>query len=223
MQIGQIVYNVEDYVGHGGLVSSSAINPFTSDYIVEDQSENNLDEGTRRKINIYEDILNQCGIKEVKKLGIQAPPGTKFQIDPDYSSNPIYLIVGRTGIYELDLTDESSNSLKYLSFIRPQNYVLDESDSFARVSEGITKMNESKNKFDKEIKQLQDFYGTISADTDTGKTFWKEYDRLYQDYCIEHENARALYLQGVNGVYHRGSEGDLQNIIIDFYYELKEA
>lgn len=228
-QIGQIIYNVEDYIGHGGLISSNAINPFTNGYVMEDSSGeivNVLNNEKANKIDIYSNILEQCKIKNIKKLGIQAPPGTKFLISSpqeDLSKNGVYLIVGRTGIYELDLSGQGANILSYLSFLRPQNYVLDETESFTRAQSGVTKMNESKKKFDTSVNEIYQLYGGAAADTEVGKTYWKEYDRLYQDFCIEYEEARAIYLQGVNGVYRKGSEGDLQNIIIDFYYEPTES
>lgn len=50
------------------------------------------------------------GYMPIKQLGIQAPPGTKF-----YLNNSKYpIIVGTTGIYELDLdANVEINSLKF--------------------------------------------------------------------------------------------------------------
>lgn len=53
--------------------------------------------------------------KNVVKLGIQAPPGTHFWVnsDPDYNADTS-VIVGLTGIYEIDLTNLSYiTSLKF--------------------------------------------------------------------------------------------------------------
>ena len=221
-KIGQIIYNVEDYAGYGGLSSSSANNPLTSGYIVEKENESN--EITSQKINIYENILEQCHISKILKLGIQAPPGTKFLLNSSEINtdiNALTLIVGRTGIYELDLSGQGDgNNLTYLKFLRPQYFVLDEADSFKRSQEGITNMNKAKRKFDEEVNKLNSLYGSAATETDTNNEYWKDYDFLFQTYCDEYEGARALYLQGINGIYRKGSEGDLQNVIIDFYYEI---
>ena len=76
------------------------------------------------RIDIYSNVLAQY--KNVKKIGIQAPPGTKFTfavgLDDKQVSSDRIIMVGRTGIYELN-DDIVISSLK---FIKPQEYVLNE-------------------------------------------------------------------------------------------------
>ena len=47
------------------------------------------------------DLLKDYG--PITKLGIQAPPGTKF-----YTSNNLGIIIDHTGIYEIDLRDTTT-------------------------------------------------------------------------------------------------------------------
>lgn len=64
-----------------------------------DNSENNYPIGLTYGTLLSGNILNNFG--PVSQLGIQAKPGTKFYLNKSKSS----IIVGSTGIYELDLGD----------------------------------------------------------------------------------------------------------------------
>ena len=214
-QIGQIVYNVEDYSGHGGLISSSKDEPLTKTVI--DDGINEVE-----KIDIYnKNIFENISASKITKLGIQAPPGTQFILNENADLNnslALNMMIGRTGIYELELSGEGSNIITSLRFIKPAVYVLDESESFTRTQQGITNMNKAREDFENKHNQLKLLHQTAS-NTEANQEYWEEYDVLYKTYCQEYESARALYLQGINGVYKKTEESELQNIIIDFYYD----
>lgn len=115
--IGQIIYNLEDYAGTGGLLStdkSNILNVVSSVWVENAenklQPDNEAYENNRIDIFSY-NILSHYGIPSVYKLGIQAPSGTKFYLNstavPQTDGTIIYtggqeIIIGRTGIYELD-------------------------------------------------------------------------------------------------------------------------
>lgn len=104
MNIGQIVYNIQDYIVSGDYISTSSENPF------ERISSINPDYKIK-KIDIYnQNLVTFYKANKFIKLGIQAPPNTKFKID----ENKIFT-VGQTGIYELNDLIE----IKSLSFIQP--------------------------------------------------------------------------------------------------------
>jgi hypothetical protein len=71
MSFLQILYNVEDYNGNGGLISSYMKKGDVSSIETATQSP----EG-KVKINIFEDLIAELGINSITKLGVQAPPGT---------------------------------------------------------------------------------------------------------------------------------------------------
>lgn len=87
MQIGQIVYRLQDYRNRGSEVSTSKDGMIVigeGDLIVTS--------------NLFEQFNDSVSYKNAKvsKLGVQAPPHTKMIID---GRN---IQVGNTGIYELD-------------------------------------------------------------------------------------------------------------------------
>lgn len=96
--IGQIIYNLEDYGTNDGLISTSKDKKSIISSEKDPEYKNN-------RINIFQELLSQ---EEYVKLGIQAPPGTRLQI------NGKNIIVGRTGVYELD-EEIIVTSLKFLS------------------------------------------------------------------------------------------------------------
>lgn len=104
MQIGQIVYNLQDYLIYNDYISTNKDNLNTT--IKSSNTDYN-----EKKINIYENLIPLYGTK-FTKLGIQAPPKTQFEVDLDK-----IIMVGQTGIYELD----NSLSISYLKFVRPSN------------------------------------------------------------------------------------------------------
>jgi hypothetical protein len=67
-------------------------------------------------------------VTQMTKLGIQAPPGTKFTINNDKN-----LIMGRTGVYELD----EGFKVDELHFERPKKFQLDENQTNTALENGI--------------------------------------------------------------------------------------
>ena len=70
--------------------------------------------------NIFSDIIAQVGASQFNKVGVQAPAGTKIVMIESKT-----IMVGRTGIYELD--DDIAITNMY--FIRPRKYEKDEEAS----------------------------------------------------------------------------------------------
>ena len=108
------------------------------DFRTEERYQTSLIGGTR--LDIYNDIVSQFKKGNFNKLGIQAPPGTKFYINS--SASPI--MIGRTGIYELD-EDINVSSLK---FEAPKNYELNEGKTQEHLVEGINQTKAAKTFYD---------------------------------------------------------------------------
>ena len=132
IELKQIVYNLEDYGGSGGLISTNKNNHNELIYsMVYQNRENDSTETTlvgdlgltdymENRIDIFDkNIL--ANYTNVKKIGIQAPPGTKFTFSESLTPNAgQWLMIGRTGIYELN----DDIVIKSLRFQRPKNYIL---------------------------------------------------------------------------------------------------
>ena len=72
-----------------------------------------------------ENIFNNY--KSITQIGIQAPPGVKFYLNK--SSNPI--TIGKTGIYELDLT--GMGFISAIRFSSPELATFIDADNTARL------------------------------------------------------------------------------------------
>lgn len=132
------------------------------------------------------------------KLGIQAPAGTQFVV------NEKKIMVGRTGIYELD-DDIQINSLY---FVPPKIYELDIEQTNLAEQNGIAQINSA-------VKILDD----TMKDTNLGSGA-KQQQCEVQINALQEGN--ALLSKGLNGIYVANTEVqnlDLENIIIDFLYE----
>ena len=64
------------------------------------------------------------GIAPIIKLGIQAIPGTRFRVN----SNKDWIIIGATGIYELDLSSSSATIVK-LQFDEVSLNIIDQNEN----------------------------------------------------------------------------------------------
>ena len=210
MAIGQIVYNLEDYAGSGGLVSTS-----NNDLSVRVTSfGNNFYES--QQIKIFEKNILE-NIPFIKKIGIQAPPGTKFFLNGSdgalYSGQEI--VVGRTGIYELD----DNISITSLVFDRPKKYAIDIAATNEAINVGITQMEEAKNQFDVAYRSLK-LAKEAASTSMSNEEFWEQYDLLHDKYLEEYNAARAQYIKGIAGIYVENSlNEDIHNIIIDYISE----
>lgn len=150
------------------------------------------------KLNIFNDILTQIGVTSIKKLGIQAPPGTICYV------NKQEIMIGRTGMYELDEIIVVSS----LYFVKKQIYILD-SDATA------DQLASSKRRIDElEEKRRNDTSLLIKTDPD----YYKKYIAIQEEFYKNYSVALELYNEALQGIYIRGGEEDLENIIVDFLY-----
>lgn len=142
---------------------------------------------------IYENLVESDKI--FTKLGVQAPPGTQFVIN-----NNITIMIGRTGIYELDDDIEITS----LYFIPPMVYNKDEEQTENTVINGNVTIENA-------IEELNNIKNNELSDT--GKL------EQYQGQIAKLQEGSAMLSQGLNGIYTASTEGDLENVIIDFIYE----
>lgn len=172
--IGQAVYKLQDYRNN-------------NEYIT------NLPSG---KSTIYENIIPTG--EKWNKIGIQADPGTYFYLGDKK------IMMGRTGIYELD-EDIEIGSLK---FVRPIKYTLNYEDTQRALEEGKQAMQAAETARQTALNQL-------STDDED---YWLKYAEIYKTYKTAMENANVKLIKGINGIYNvdESAEIDLYNVIIDY-------
>ena len=190
------------------------------DFRTEERYQTSLIGGTR--LDIYNDIVSQFKKGNFNKLGIQAPPGTKFYINS--STSPI--MIGRTGIYELD-EDINVSSLK---FEAPKNYELNESKTQEHLVEGINQTKAAKTFYDNYMDKIAGLPGNKDSQGYTAQ-YWKDYNVIYKGgtlsnnenietgYSAQMEGAYSSMIQGINGVYDVKGVKEINNVIIDFLIE----
>lgn len=229
IQFKQIVYNLEDYGGSGGLVSTKQGD--LSELIYSAVYQNNLNDSTEtttndetgyenKKIDIFgANILK--GFNNVKKIGIQAPPGTKFTFNKATTQDTgEWIMVGRTGIYELN----DDIVINYLRFQRPQNYIINKELSQQLQATGTGIMKVARDTFLQKINELETTLGQAPDRTEAGSEYWTEYNNAHQNYITQYKSGLGIYLKGKAGVYVPDPTiVDLYNIIIDFTYETYEG
>lgn len=171
--------------------------------------------------NIFSDIIAQVGASQFNKVGVQAPAGTKIVMNESKT-----IMVGRTGIYELD--DDIAITNMY--FIRPRKYEKDEEASQQAIEQGTEGMQAADKK---RADDLEQFYkeNPVMPDPDTDpegyRAYWDSYNNIQTTYIEACQTALSLYNQGVNGIYVLPNPDnidapenyqDLYNVIIDFIY-----
>lgn len=171
--------------------------------------------------NIFSDIIAQVGASQFNKVGVQAPAGTKIVMNESKT-----IMVGRTGIYELD--DDIAITNMY--FIRPRKYEKDEEASQQAIEYGTEGMQAADKK---RADDLEQFYkeNPVMPDPDTDpegyRAYWDSYNNIQTTYIEAYQTALSLYNQGVNGIYVLPNPDnidapenyqDLYNVIIDFIY-----
>lgn len=109
MQIGQIVYNLQDYNNRANVVSTNK-----SGAVVTGLGDLDM---TADLFAQFAASVPYAGAK-VTKLGVQAPPHTKMVID---GRN---IQVGNTGIYELD-DDITISAIKFAADQTLENIIID--------------------------------------------------------------------------------------------------
>lgn len=194
--VGQVYYNVMN-VNSGSYESSSA------------------------KLNIFSDLVSSYGAKQFNKIGIQAPPGTKVVMNTNKT-----IMVGRTGIYELDDDIVITN----LYFVRPRRYIKDEVASADAIAAGTAGMLAADAQRTNSLNQLRSDYPTIPTDESNPnyKIYWDRYNVIQTTYIEAYQEALGQFNTGVNGIYvlpnpdNTNAEEnfqDLYNVILDFIYE----
>lgn len=191
------------------------------DFRTEERYQTSKIEGT--PLNIYSDIVSQFKKGNFNKLGIQAPAGTKFYINS--STSPI--MVGRTGIYELD---ESIN-VNSLKFEAPKNYVLNKGKTQECLVEGINQTKAAKSFYDEYMTKIAGLPGNTDSQKNYTSQYWKDYNVIYQGgtlsngeniengYSAQMEGTYNSMIQGINGVYDEKGVKEINNVIIDFLIE----
>ena len=160
------------------------------------------------------------GAKQFSKLGIQAPPGTKAVI------NSKEIMVGRTGIYELD-DDIIITSLR---FERPRKYIKDEQASKQAETTGTAAMLAADAKRQAALDTLREDYPVPPSNEDDPNfsLYWDRYEAIQRTYISEYQTGYSEYALGKNGIYvlpdPANTESDknyedLYNVIIDFVYD----
>ncbi|MDE6284863.1 MAG: hypothetical protein K2M17_03880 [Bacilli bacterium] len=150
------------------------------------------------RINIFNDVLSQTGIASIKKLGIQAPPGTICYI------NDQEIMIGRSGMYELDEVIIVSS----LYFVKKQIFILDSAATADQLASSKERMD-----YLEERRQQQ----TASLNR-SDPEYYKKYIEIQEQFYKEYSVTLELYNEALQGIYIRGGEEDLENIIIDFLY-----
>lgn len=150
--------------------------------------------------NIYSNIVPSGS--QFIKLGIQAPPGTKAMIEERE------IIIGRTGMYELD---DDSISLTSVYFLRNKVYEpakdADGKDTSERLQkEGLDDIKKAE--ADRKI--------AMDALDKTADDYGSKYIAVESVYQDAYQKALDTYLRGVNGVYTLKGEANLDNVIIDY-------
>ncbi len=229
IQFKQIVYNLEDYGGSGGLVSTKQGD--LSELVYSAVYQNNLNDSTETTTNDEIDYENKKidifgvnilkGFNNVKKIGIQAPPGTKFTFNKATTQDTgEWIMVGRTGIYELN----DDIVINYLRFQRPQNYIVNKELSQQLQATGTGIMKVARDIFLQKINELEKTLGQAPDRTEAGSEYWTEYNNAHQNYITQYKSGLGIYLKGKAGVYVPDPTiVDLYNIIIDFTYETYEG
>lgn len=225
IQFKQIVYNLEDYGGSGGLVSTKQGD--LSELVYSAVYQNDLNDSTETtinnetiyendRINIFKDNILE-GFNNVKKIGIQAPPGTRFTFNKATTEDTgDWIMVGRTGVYELN----DDIVISYLRFQRPQSYIINKELSQQLQATGAGTMKAARDIFLQKINELSKTFGQAPDRTETGSEYWTEYNNAHQNYITQYKSGLGIYLKGKAGVYTPDpTTVDLYNIIIDFTYE----
>ena len=142
-------------------------------------------------------------------------------------NNAKTIMVGRTGIYELD--DDIAITAMY--FVRPRKYEKDEEASAEAIEQGVARMQAAA---DARERALEQFYvdNPIIPDRETDpegyQAYWDAYNNIQMTYIAAYQEALNLYNSGINGIYVLPNPGDvdapenyqdLYNVIIDFIYE----
>lgn len=177
-------------------------------------------------IDIYSDIVAQVGARQFSKVGVQSPPGTRLVLNTNKQ-----ILIGRTGIYELDEDIAITN----LYFVQPTKYSRNEEESLAAVNEGLTIIKRAESVRVEKMRALNFNYPTPPGPEDTA--YWNSYNTIESEYLNgdgssepEYDGEGNMtnnpgyniglnrYNLGTNGIYDLDGYEDLENVIVDFIY-----
>jgi hypothetical protein len=172
-------------------------------------------------LDIYSDIVSAVGAKQISKLGIQAPPGTKVILNSAKT-----IMVGRTGMYELDDDIYITN----MYFVRPRKYVKDEDASQQAIDTGTAKMLAAEETRSEALKEFYEENPEIPEKTneDAYKEYWDDYNEIQSAYITTYQEGLNQFNEGWNGIYtlpfpsdstNPANYSDLYSVIVDFIYE----
>lgn len=228
-KVGQIIYNVQDYYNSGGYISSSIESPLTS--TVNSSSYTTDVTGWDEYKKHCFPIINQKGIINaikgpISKLGIQAPSGTKVHLNSGSQSDEQIIMIGRTGMYELD----ENISITDIYFERPRNYILDKEATTTQLSLGKKNMQAAEKEREDKINLLnsgKDPYNEGQTIVKDSEEYWACYITINDNFQKAYDTAKGQYNIGVTGIYKLPNKDnpnaeenykELYNIIIDFEY-----
>lgn len=223
--VGQIYYNVLD-----------AINQENPSY--EDNLISNISSEVLYGENGNNIVTSYQGATQFNKIGIQAPPGTQVIL------NSKSIMIGRTGIYELD----DDIVITYMAFVKPKHYVQDTKAIHDAIEESTGIFRQSEIDKENAMTAFYQQYGTLPAqipsypqreDYDTEEEYeaamavyqeelenyvaaYNAYKDIQDAFIASYEPALSEYNQGINGIYVLDPDNpyeDLYNVIIDFIYE----
>lgn len=237
-KVGQIIYNVQDYYNSGGYISSSKDSPLTSTVnsssytkeITDNTGTYTVPDWDKYKEHCFP-IINPKGIinaikNPISKLGIQAPSGTKVHLNSGGQNDEQIIMIGRTGMYELD----ENISITDIYFERPRNYILDEEATTAQLLSGKKNMQAAEEERENKIRLLnegKDPYHEGQTIVKDSKEYWACYIHINDDFQLAYDTAKGQYNIGVTGIYKLPNKDnpnaeenykELYNIIIDFEY-----
>lgn len=237
-KVGQIIYNVQDYYNSGGYVSSFIESPLTSTVNSSSYTKEITENGNTYVVPDWDkykkhcfpivnpkDIINAIG-NPISKLGIQAPSGTKVHLNSGSQGDEQIIMIGRTGMYELD----ENIKITDIYFERPRNYILDEAATTAQLLSGKKGMQDAEEKRKNRINLLnegKDPYKEGQTIVKDSKEYWDCYIKINDDFQKAYDTAKGQYNIGIAGIYKLPNQDDknaeenykeLYNIIIDFEY-----
>lgn len=146
--------------------------------------------------DLYTDVVAAIGASQLTKVGVQAPPGTQMVLNQIKS-----IMIGRTGIYELD----EDIAITELYFIRPKTYTIDTTNTEKNQATGLDNMQDAKTKYEEKLATLDP----------EDETYYSQLNDAIATYEAAYSAGYALYIK----TEYTATEGDLENVIIDYIYE----
>lgn len=149
--------------------------------------------------NPYLDIKDK-----IIKVGIQAPPGTYFNITVQGESVPVEIMIGKTGILELEY---EGLYLFRIELVRKKKYNLDKEATEIAISNGQNQMSNA----------ISTYY---EFDDKTGQYKLQD-NKQEEEFLNTYINGYELYREGIKGIYKESNEyQEVSNVLIDYIVEV---